>query len=69
MVSCFLNQLKKGDAFTSKEYEKYFSDNISERTARNDISILVKSKYILKEEQGPATIYKRTNKELPDIAG
>ncbi len=64
----FLGQLKKGNTFTSKEYEKYFSDNISERTARNDISVLVKSKYIIKEEQGPATIYKRTNKELPDIA-
>jgi len=65
----FLGQLEKGNSFTSKEYEKYFSDNISERTARNDISVLVKSKYIIKEEQGPATIYKRTNKELPDIAG
>ena len=65
----FLSQLKKGGTFTSKEYEKYFSAKISERTVRNDISVLVKSKYILKEEQGPATIYKRTNKELPDIAG
>ena len=63
----FLNQIKAGSYFTSKEYEAYFTDKISEKTARNDISVLVKSKYVLKEGQGPSTKYKRTNKELPDI--
>jgi ATP-dependent DNA helicase RecG len=65
----YLSQLKKGNSFTSKEYEQYFSGSISEKTARNDISLLVRSKYINKEGQGPSTRYMRTNKELPDIAG
>lgn len=63
----YLSRLKKGNSFTSKEYEQYFSGNISEKTARNDISFLVRSKYVMKEGQGPSTKYIRTNKELPEI--
>ena len=68
MVS-YLIQKEVGSVFTSKEYESYFLDKISEKTARNDIAKLVKSKYIIKEGQGPSTKYKRSNKKLPEIAG
>jgi len=64
----FLNQIKIGSTFTSKEYEVFFDDRIADKTARNDIAKLVKSKYINKVGQGPSTKYKRNNKELPDIA-
>lgn len=64
----YLDKLKKGEVFTKQDYLEYFSDDISDRTARGDISTLVKSKYLVIEGGGPSTRYKRTNKELPDIA-
>ncbi len=63
----FLEQLKKGSSFISKEYESFFSGEIAEKTARNDISTLVKTKYLSVEGKGPSTKYKRTKKELPNI--
>jgi len=66
-MNSFLNQLKKGSKFRRQDYVDYFSSNISEKTARNDISVLVSSKYLIVEGKGPSTKYKRTNKELPNI--
>lgn len=64
----YLVQLKKGSTFIKQDYADYFSSEISEKTARNDISVLVRSKYLMVEGKGPSTKYKRTNKELPNIA-
>lgn len=65
----FLTKLKKGEAFTREEYEKFFKEGISEKTARNDISELESGGWVRKEGKGPSTQYKRTTKELPDITG
>ncbi len=65
----FLKQLKKGASFIKQDYVDYFSSKIAERTAINDISVLVRSKYLMVEGKGPSTKYKRTNKELPNITG
>lgn len=65
--SRYLGQIKKGYTFVKQDYVDYFSSEISEKTARNDISVLVRSKYLMVEGKGPSTKYKRTNKELPNI--
>lgn len=65
----FLQVWKIGDQFDRDEYEKFFLGNISEKTARNDISKLYKGRWVSKIGDGPTTKYFRTNKELPDIAG
>ena len=67
----FLENQKKGVAFTREDYEQFFVDEkkISEKTARNDIAVLIKAGLLNKVGKGQATRYLRTNKELPDIAG
>lgn len=60
----YLYSIGVGSSFTSKEYELYFSGDISERTARNDIAIMVSGKYISREGQGPSTRYIRTGKPI-----
>ena len=65
----FLLSLKSSDRFTREEYEKFFAGKISERGARNDIAKLLEGKWLNKLGEGPQTMYVRTNKELPDIAG
>ncbi|MCX6249395.1 MAG: putative DNA binding domain-containing protein [Bacteroidetes bacterium] len=65
----YLKKLKTGDQFSRDDYEKYFKDQISEKTARIDISRLVESGLLSKRGVGPSTKYTRTNKELPDITG
>lgn len=68
MIS-FLKKLKTGVQFTREDYEKSFSGNISEKTARIDISKLVEGGWVEKIGEGPSTKYTRTNKELPEITG
>ena len=65
----FLKNLKIGNQFVREEYEKFFEEKISEKTARNDISKLFKGKWVSKIGKGPSSKYVRTNKELPDVAG
>lgn len=45
----FVKKLKTGKKFTRKEYEQYFTDGISEKTARNDITglMIIMGKIIL----------------------
>ncbi len=63
----FITTLKIGEQFSRKEYEEFFEGIISEKTARNDISNLDEGGWVSKSGKGPATKYRRTNKELPDI--
>ncbi len=65
----FLKRIKTADQFAREEYEKFYKGNISEKTARNDISKLLEGEWVSKVGEGPSTKYVRTNKELPDITG
>ena len=65
----FLKRIKTADQFAREEYEKFHEGNISEKTARNDISKLLEGEWVSKIGEGPSTKYVRTNKELPDITG
>ena len=65
----FLSNIETGNSFKGKEYEIFFADKISSKTARNDISTLVKGKYLIKKGSGPSTKYRRTEKKLPDVTG
>lgn len=65
----FIKSLKTGKQFSREEYEAFFGSNISEKTARNDISNLESGGWVKKSGRGPSTKYTRTNKELPDNAG
>lgn len=65
----FVKTLKTGEQFSRDEYEEFFEGNISEKTTRNDISKLDEGGWVSKSGKGPATKYRRTNKELPDNAG
>ena len=68
MVS-FLEKINAGEEFIRKDYEKASANKISGKTARIDISKLVNGGWINKIENGPATSYIKTGKELPDITG
>ena len=65
----FVKTLKTGEQFSRDEYEEFFEGNISEKTARIDISKLDEGGWVSKFGKGPATKYRRTNKELPDNSG
>lgn len=68
MVS-FLEKINIGEEFIRKDYEKASANKISGKTARIDISKLVNGGWIDKIENGPATSYIKTGKELPEITG
>lgn len=55
--------------FTRKEYELFFENDISEKTARNDLSALIESGYINQEGKGSNTFYNRLEKQLPEDSG
>lgn len=65
----FLKRLKTAEQFAREQYEKFYEGNISEKTARNDISKLLEGGWISKTGEGPSTKYARSNKELPEITG
>jgi len=64
----FLRSINPGFEFSREYYEKEFHSGIAERTARNDISILVKGGWIKSIGDGYQTIYIRTDKNLPEAA-
>lgn len=67
----FLKNLKT-NSFTRDEFQLFFkgtSEEISERTARNDIEKLEIGGWVEKKGEGPSTKYVKTNKILPDFAG
>lgn len=65
----YLKTLRVGFEFSREDYEEFHNRCISEKTARNDISKMDVGKFVTKISVGPSTIYRRTNKELPDVAG
>jgi ATP-dependent DNA helicase RecG len=65
----FLTHLQPEERFSREEYQAYFHDDISERTARMDIGKLLEGEWIKKINDGAFTRYIKINKELPDVAG
>lgn len=57
-----LLKLETGNEFTSTDYLSEF--NISQRTAANDINLLLKGKWISKIGDGPSTKYVRRSKKV-----
>jgi ATP-dependent DNA helicase RecG len=65
----FVLTLEKGQQFGREDYERFFQNNISEKTARLDIGKLLDGNWLEKIGEGPATKYIRTSKKLPEITG
>jgi len=65
----FLKNVKITEQFIREDYVKFHEGNISEKTARNDISKLCEGEWVNRIGEGPSTKYVRTNRELPDITG
>lgn len=65
----FMQTLETGQQFGREDYERFFQNNISEKTARLDIGKLLDGNWLEKTGEGPATKYIRTSKKLPDITG
>lgn len=57
----------KGETFSREQYQNYFKEKISEKTAKNDVSALVANNMVLVEGAGPSTKYKIIRRELPDF--
>jgi ATP-dependent DNA helicase RecG len=57
------------EAFTRNVYELFFENEISEKTARNDLSTLVEAGYIKQQGKGANTFYSRQEKQLPEDTG
>jgi ATP-dependent DNA helicase RecG len=64
----FLKDLYE-ETFMRKDYEIYFLNGISEKTARNDLSTLVEAGYIKQQGKGANTFYNRLEKKLPEDTG
>ena len=67
MVSFLTNH--KSETFMRKDYEIYFKNEISEKTARNDLSTLTEAGFIKQQGKGVNTFYNRLEKELPENTG
>lgn len=67
MVSFIKNYSEQ--TVTRKDYELFFENDISEKTARNDLSTLVEAGYISQEGNGASTFYSRLDKQLPEGSG
>jgi ATP-dependent DNA helicase RecG len=65
----FMKTLEVGQQFGREDYERFFQNNISEKTARLDIGKLLDGNWLEKTGKGPATKYIRTSKKLPEITG
>ena len=65
----FIQTLEVGQQFGREDYERFFQNNISEKTARLDIGKLINGNWLEKTGEGPATKYIRTSKKLPEITG
>jgi ATP-dependent DNA helicase RecG len=65
-MQSFIQSIDEGQQFGREDYERFFQNNISEKTARLDIGKLVDGKWLEKTGEGPATKYLRTYRKLPD---
>lgn len=65
----FMMTTETGQQFGREDYEHFFQNNISEKTARLDIGKLLDGYWLEKTGEGPATKYIRTSKKMPEITG
>jgi ATP-dependent DNA helicase RecG len=65
----YIKSIKVGEQFGREEYERFFDNKISEKTARLDIGKLLEGNWLEKLGEGPATKYIRTSKKLPEVTG
>lgn len=61
----FLSHINTGQEFSREQYQESFQGSISERTARNDIALILEGKWAKKIGDSHQTRYVRTSKELP----
>lgn len=54
----FLKGKREGDVFVKADYLSFFDNEISDRTAKNDLSLLVQLGLAVKENSGPKTSYR-----------
>ena len=62
----FINSISNDFEFSREYYEKYFNEKISERTARNDISELIRGGLLKQLGDGNQIVYVKTDKKLPE---
>jgi ATP-dependent DNA helicase RecG len=62
----FVNSVEANFAFTREYYQKNCNEEISERTARNDISELIRGGWLKQLGDGNQTTYVKTDKKLPE---
>src|SRR3989339_27145 len=65
----FVNSVEAYFGFTREYYQKNCNEEISERTARNDIAELIRGGWLKQIGDGNQTNYVKTEKKLPEIAG
>jgi len=68
-MQTFMQTIETGQQFSREGYERFFQNNISEKTARLDIGKLLDGNWLEKTGEGPATKYIRTSNKLPEITG
>lgn len=57
-LKSFLREKKNKESFTKSEYLLFFMNSISDRTAKNDLALLVEIGKAVKEGAGPKTSYR-----------
>jgi ATP-dependent DNA helicase RecG len=67
-INVFLHSLSKGECFSRIMYENFNNKSISEKTAKNDIRLMVEGEWCEMKGKGPSTTYVRTDRKLPDIS-
>jgi Fic family protein len=60
---------QKAETFSRLDYEIYFKNKISEKTARNDLSTLTEAGFIKQKGKGANTFYSKLKKQLPENSG
>ncbi len=60
-IERFLKEHRDLKTFTKGEYLSFFKGDISDRTAKNDLALLVETGRAVKENSGPKTSYKLMN--------
>jgi len=65
----YLESIRTDQIFTRETYQAFFEIKISDKTATTDLTKLTLANLLRKVNDGPATRYIRTDKELPEITG
>ncbi|MDI6802978.1 MAG: putative DNA binding domain-containing protein [Bacteroidota bacterium] len=61
----FLNEFKHGTKFTVLKYLEFIGGKLTDRSARNDLTLLIDGGWLLKQGKGRNTVYVRTEVKEP----